>query len=147
LQDPEKPYESASFLSNLKQRDFESRNFDVTSGPDCRLHIVGDPAKQEAILKPRTGNRADKDGMDTAAKAIIRSNMNLPGRKLKELLESHGISRGTTWIAKTMAAIKGELGHFSVKSLRTAIRARRPRKRRARRSPAQNRSVVVGRER
>src|SRR6185437_11604983 len=30
LQDPTKPYESASYLENLKQRDFESQPFEVT---------------------------------------------------------------------------------------------------------------------
>jgi hypothetical protein len=32
LQDPADPYKSTSFLSNLKQRDFESRDFEVTVG-------------------------------------------------------------------------------------------------------------------
>lgn len=62
LQDPSKPYASASFLSNLKQRDFESKDFEVTSGEDCRLRIVGDPETRTATLQPRAGNRGNKDG-------------------------------------------------------------------------------------
>ena len=55
LQDVSKPYESASFLSNLKQRDFESKDFEVTGGPDCRLHIVGDPETRTVTLQARKG--------------------------------------------------------------------------------------------
>jgi hypothetical protein len=33
LQDPEEPYKSASYLKNVKQRNFESKPFEVTCGP------------------------------------------------------------------------------------------------------------------
>jgi hypothetical protein len=109
LQDPEHPYESASFMSNLKQRDFESQNFEITSGPDCRLHIVGDPALRVVSLSSRKGNKANKDGHDEAAETVIRSNMGMPIRKLQEHLAALGIRRGTTWIAKGRARIKTSL--------------------------------------
>jgi hypothetical protein len=57
LQDPTNPYESASFLSNLKQRDFESKDFEVTSGRDCRMHIVGDPATRPVAPHSRKASR------------------------------------------------------------------------------------------
>lgn len=107
LQDPTKPYESASFLSNLKQRDFESRDFEVTSGPDCRLHIVGDPTTREVSLASRKGNKANKDGKDDAAEAVIRAHANTPIRKLQEELAALGIKRGTTWIGNARARILG----------------------------------------
>jgi hypothetical protein len=34
LQDQSRPYESVSFVSNLKQRDFESNDFELTATPD-----------------------------------------------------------------------------------------------------------------
>jgi hypothetical protein len=99
LQDPQHPYESASFMSNLKQRDFESKDFEVTGGPDCRLHIVGDPALSVATLAPRhRGNKANKHGMDAAGIAIIEANPKLSVRKTVELLKENGIKRGKDWV-------------------------------------------------
>jgi hypothetical protein len=106
LQDPAKPYESASFLSNLKQRDFESKDFEVTGGPDCRLHIVGDPSERTVTLQSRKGNKGNKDGKDEAAEAIIRARPEVPVRKLQEELAALGIQRGTTWISKARARIQ-----------------------------------------
>jgi hypothetical protein len=114
LQDPTKPYESASFLSNLKQRDFESKDFEVMSGPDCRMHIVGDPATRPVTLQSRKGNRANKDGLDDAAEAVIRANIKLPVRKLQEQLAALNINRGTTWIARARARIQSETGVMTV---------------------------------
>jgi hypothetical protein len=99
LQDPSKPYESASFMSNLKQRDFESKDFEVTGGPDCRLHIVGDPALDVATLAPRRrGNVANKDGKDEIAIALIKANPKLSVRKTVELLIENDIKRGKDWV-------------------------------------------------
>jgi len=109
LQDQQKPYESASFLSNLKQRDFESKDFEVTSGEDCRLHIVAG-SLGAVMLAPRKGNKGNKDGQDRAAEAVIRQNAKMPIRKLQELLASLDIVRGTTWIAKVRSRIQSEAG-------------------------------------
>jgi hypothetical protein len=99
LQDPAHPYESASFLSNLKMRDFESKDFEVTCAPDCRMHIVGDPALTVTTLSPRhRGNKANKDGKDEAAIALIKANPRLSVRKTVELLKGNGIKRGKDWI-------------------------------------------------
>ncbi len=99
LQDPAHPYESPSFLSNLKMRDFESKDFEVTCGPDCRMHIVGDPALGLATLAPRRrGNVANKDGKDEFAIALIQANPKLSVRKAVELLKENGIKRGKDWV-------------------------------------------------
>jgi hypothetical protein len=83
----------------LKQRDFQSKDFEVTSGPDCRLHIVGDPALAVATLAPRRrGNVANKDGKDEVAIALIKANPKLSVRKSVELLKESGIKRGKDWI-------------------------------------------------
>lgn len=107
LQDTSKPYESASFLTNLKQRDFQSQDFEVTSGEDCRLHIVGDPTTRAVTLQPRKGNRGNKDGKDEAAEAVIRANPMLKIKELEEQLKVLGIKRGTTWIGKARSRING----------------------------------------
>ncbi len=114
LQDPAHPYESPSFLSNLKQRDFESKDIEVTCTPDCQMHIVGDPATRTVTLQSRKGNRANKDGLDDAAEAVIRANIKLPVRKLQEQLAALKINRGTTWIAKARAHIQAETGEMTV---------------------------------
>ena len=106
LQDPAHPYESPSFLSNLKQRDFESKDIEVTCTPDCRMHIVGDPATRTVTLQSRRGNRANRDGLDDAAEAAVRANIKLPVRKLQEQLAALNINRGTTWFAKTRGRIQ-----------------------------------------
>jgi hypothetical protein len=105
LQDPDNPYQSASFLSNLKQRDFESKDFEVTCGSDCRMRIVGDPAFRFVKLKSRNG-QGNKDGMDAAAEEAIRAHIDMPVRQLEEHLASLGVKRGKTWIAKTRARLK-----------------------------------------
>jgi len=107
LQDPTEPYKSASFMSNLKQRDFQSQDFEVTSGEDCRLHIVGDPSTRAVTLQPRKGNKGNKDGMDETAEAVIRANPKLKIKELEEQLKVLGIKRGTTWIGKARARING----------------------------------------
>jgi len=114
LQDPAHPYESPSFLSNLKQRDFASKDIEVTCTPDCRMYIVGDPATRTVTLQSRKGNRANKDGLDEAAEAAVRANIKLPVRKLQERLAALNISRGTTWIAKARARIQAETGEMTV---------------------------------
>jgi hypothetical protein len=106
LQDPSSPYTSTSFLSNLKQRDFESKDFEVTCGPDLRMHIVGNPATRFVSLTSRKGKPANKDGFDDAAETAIRANMDMPIRKLQEHIAGLGINRGTTWIAKARARLR-----------------------------------------
>jgi len=107
LQDPNKPYESASFLSNLKQRDFQSQDFEVTCAEDCRMRVVGDPSMRAVTLQPRKGNKGNKDGKDDAAEAVIKANPGMPIRKLQDIMSAFGIQRGTTWIGRVRARING----------------------------------------
>ena len=99
LQDLGHPYQSASYMENLKQRDFESKNFEVTCDENCRMHIVGDPEVSPATLTPRRrGNKANKDGNDEVAIALIKANPKLSVRKTVELLKENGIKRGKDWV-------------------------------------------------
>jgi hypothetical protein len=100
LQDPTKPYESASYLENLKQRDFESQPFEVTCGPDCRMRIVSSPDKLSlpATLKPRRAFAGNKDGMDAPAIEFLKANPKLSARDAVTGLMDIGIKRGKTWV-------------------------------------------------
>ena len=109
LQDPADPYKSASFLSNLKQRDFESQDFEVTCGPDCRMRIVGDPATRIVGAAPRK-NRANKDGLDAKAMELLRANPKLSTREMAQLLTESGIRRGKDWVLKTRYQLMQESG-------------------------------------
>jgi hypothetical protein len=84
-------------MSNLKQRDFESKDFELTCGPDCRMRIVDDPALTVATLAGRK-NRANKDGQEGKALDILRANPALSVRKAVQALKDAGIRRGTTWV-------------------------------------------------
>lgn len=66
LQDPMDPYKSKSFLSNLKQRDFESQDFEVTCGADCCMQYV-DTGLTVPNLAPRRAFKGNKDGRDAEA--------------------------------------------------------------------------------
>jgi hypothetical protein len=107
LQDPSDPYKSKSFLSNLKQRDFESQDFEVECGPDCRMHYV-DPGLSVPTLAARRRSQPNRDGKAEAAETLIKANMETPIRELQAKLAELDIKRGTTWIAKTRARLKSE---------------------------------------
>jgi hypothetical protein len=105
LQDPTEPYKSASFVTNVKQRDFESKPFDVTCGPDCRLHIVSAPG--DAVLSRRSpGVRSDRDGKEDEALAIIREHPEASARTLVSMLADAGVKRGLAWVSGKRADIK-----------------------------------------
>ncbi len=97
LQDRAEPYKSASFLTNVKQRDFQSEPFEVTSGPDCRLHIVGAPGEARLNSKGR-GAPSNADGREEAALLIIRDNLGLSVRQLTAKLREVGIRRSRSWV-------------------------------------------------
>ncbi|MCU1309806.1 MAG: hypothetical protein JWO20_931 [Candidatus Angelobacter sp.] len=101
LQDPTEPYKSASYLVNVKQRDFKSDPFEITSGPDCRLHILSAPG--DAVLKSKmTGNR---DGKEDQAIEFIRDNPDMSVRDIEAALREKGIKRGRNWISQKRALL------------------------------------------
>ena len=108
LQDPATPYQSASYLENLKQRDFESQPFEVTCGPDCRLHIIGNPTTQSVELKTRRGKRANKDGKDDVAMAFLKAHPELSIREAARQLKEMGIKgRGRDWVSVKLRELSG----------------------------------------
>ena len=97
LQDPGNPYESASFVVNVKQRDFESNAFEIMSGKDCKLHMVNNPGKA-TLATNKAGAKADKDGREAEAMKIIIDNPDTPVRGILLLLKDLGIKRSKTWV-------------------------------------------------
>jgi hypothetical protein len=104
LQDPSKPYESSSYLENLKQRDFESQPFEVTSGPDCRLHIVK-PSLSVAVLTSRKGFKPKKD--EDVAMQMLRDNPGLSHRDMAAKLQAAGIDRKKDWVGAKRRELSG----------------------------------------
>jgi hypothetical protein len=103
LQNPEEPYQSASYLKNVKPRDFESEPFEVTSGADCRLHIVGEPGKHVVI-----SNKSSDDN-DAVAELFIREHLHLSTHKIEKLFKEQGIStKRRTWIGKVQTRLREE---------------------------------------
>jgi hypothetical protein len=47
LKDPNDPYRSASLLVNVKQRDFESKPFEVVADETCRMRIANVPRPEQ----------------------------------------------------------------------------------------------------
>lgn len=99
LQNPEEPYKSASFLTNVKQRDFESKPFEVTCGADCRLHIVAPPDSNVVLNSKAQGNKSNADGREDEAIQMLKDNPDLPIRGLVLMLKEAGIQRGKTWVS------------------------------------------------
>lgn len=101
LQDPANEYDSASYLRNVKPRDFESKPFEVTSDRlTCRLKIVQDPETAKATLHSRAAFKGNKDGKDEAAEVLIKANAKLSNVKLSALLKDAEMPRSAEWIRK-----------------------------------------------
>jgi len=109
LQDPSSPYQSASYLANVKQRDFESKPFEVTSGPDCRLHIVDKPSDNVTL---NAKSISDRDGKEPEALQIIKDNPKLSLGKLVAKMAEHDIKRSKSWVGNKRA----DLLHVGVKT-------------------------------
>ncbi len=108
LQDPTSPYKSPSYLANVKQRDFESKPFEVTSGPDCRLHIVDEPGDHVKLSSKAVGAPGNADGKQAEALQMIRDNPDLSQAKLSNKLKERGIERSPAWVGKKRLEMKYE---------------------------------------
>jgi hypothetical protein len=95
LQTPD-DYYGPSLLKNVKQRDFESKSFEVTSGPDCRLHFVD--GSNGAVVKIQSG--ANRDGKQDMADAIIRVHPGMKGPAIVKELAQAGIERSNNWVCQ-----------------------------------------------
>jgi RecA-family ATPase len=108
LQDPTDPYKSASFLSNLKQRDFESEDFEVTCGSDCRMHFIDKPGT--TVMQPRHRFKSNKDGRDAEALDFLKVNPKMSARDVEYALKERGIKRGKSWVSNQRYELMQENG-------------------------------------
>src|SRR5579862_1131406 len=114
LQDSENDeWKSPSYLKNVKQRDFKSKPFLVTSDELGRLHIVAPPNGDVKLSSKSAGAQADPDGKEGVALQFIRDNPNTTLRDLAiRLKKERGIKRSKTWIGDK----RYELFHTGVTS-------------------------------
>jgi hypothetical protein len=99
LKDPDDPYRSASLLVNVKQRDFESKPFEVMADETCRMRIAGEPGSI-AVLKTKTETAATE-----AAAQVIRDNPQMGIQKLRAKLRESGIKKGSKWVTDLRAEV------------------------------------------
>jgi len=62
--------------------------------PDIARSVVG-------------GNKADRDGKDDAARAVIKANVTMTVTALIAKLKALGIERGKTWVTEARLAVRG----------------------------------------
>jgi hypothetical protein len=100
LQDPDPAvsWTTPSYLTNVKQRDFESKPFEAKSGPDYRMHIVDVPGSHVVLSGKQAGTQPNADGNEAAAEQVIRDNPALSLRALEAKLKELGIKRKKSWI-------------------------------------------------
>jgi len=107
LQDPEKEYETASFLKNVKPRDYKPnpKAFEVKGdGTEDHPRLCFVESDAPAVLQQRrfAGN---KDGKDDPAIAYIKANADKSARVLSDELLEHGIKRSKDWVWKRKLAL------------------------------------------
>lgn len=107
LQDPDAPWESASYLKNVKQRDFESDPFEVRSDKLGRLHIVTKPGEPVKLNSKSVGPRGNADGKEAEALQIIKDNPALSLSTLVRKLADAGIERSKSWVSDKRYEIHG----------------------------------------
>lgn len=96
LQDPDPAVcrITPSLLVNVKQRDFEARSFEALSTPSYRMHFVEGSEGAKVVM----GTKANADGREADADAIIMQNITLSSRPLAAKLVEAGIQRGYGWV-------------------------------------------------
>lgn len=106
LQDPDNEYESASFIRHIKKRDYEGvEPFEVVG--DRETGILTRAGEGKAILAFHVaGRKANRDGRDDDARALIAANPDCTVPRLLELLGEHGIERKKTWVTENRLATR-----------------------------------------
>jgi hypothetical protein len=106
LQDPTEPYDSASYLVNVKQRDFKSKPFEASADDKGIMRIVGEPGNATLRVN-NVGAPADADGRQAEALEFIKNNITLSNAKTSKALAELGITRSAAWVGLRKAEIKG----------------------------------------
>lgn len=99
LQDPTDEYNTRSYLRCVKQRNFESKPFEVECSRETyRMTLVGEPGRNVSLAS--AVQRGNKDGMQDAADALIKASPQKSATELSALLKEHGIERSGEWCRK-----------------------------------------------
>jgi hypothetical protein len=99
LQDPDNDeWKSPSYMKNVKQRDFKSRPFEVTSDELGMLHIVAPPSAGVILSAKPKGAKGNADGREEEALQVIRDNPALSQPKIVLKLHDLGIERSKSWV-------------------------------------------------
>jgi Bifunctional DNA primase/polymerase, N-terminal/AAA domain len=113
LQDPDNDeWKSPSYVKNVKQRDFKSKPFEVTSDEQGRLHIVAPPSAEVVLNGKPKGAKGNADGREEDALQVIRDNPTLSLSKIVHKLDGMGIQRSKSWVGNK----RFDLLHVGVKT-------------------------------
>lgn len=101
LLDTDEPYQSPVLLVNVKQRDFESKPFEATCGPDCRMRIVGEPGQ---VMERKKLKDAEAEKI---LAALLKGDPKMGINKLQAALRDAGYKKGVKWVTKAKSALLG----------------------------------------
>ena len=109
LQDPDNDeWKSPSYMKNVKQRDFKSKPFEVTSDEMGRLHIVAPPSANVTLNGKSVGPRGNADGREEEALRVIREHHGkMSHRAVSAKLKEMGIERSPSWVGNKAAEMFG----------------------------------------
>lgn len=109
LQDPEKGWDSDSFISHVKARDYPGvDDFTVRCCRETGLMTRTGEAGVKAVLNTKKpGAKPNKDGLDDAARAFIKAHTELTVPALIHGLEDLGIKRRKTWVTEVRLELRG----------------------------------------
>ena len=100
LQDPNDEYNSPSYITNVKKREFDSVPFEALSGKSYKMTYKGDGNAKPVLAVRSVGARANRDGRDDEARALLAKHPEWKVREAVERLAELGIKRGRTWVVE-----------------------------------------------
>ena len=109
LQDASDGWTSESYIRHIKVRDYPGlEDFNVHCERETGVLVkTGDAGVKAVLSVNRGGYKSNLDGMDDAAKALIKANATITVKALIKLLADNGIERGKTWVSDTRSEIRG----------------------------------------
>jgi hypothetical protein len=110
LTDSNTEYTATSYISHVKSRDYKGLEaFEADCNEEtCLMTKVGEVGVRAVLNVKQGGFKANADGQDAAADAVILANPDMSLDKLEALFEELGIARKRTWISKRRAKILGK---------------------------------------
>jgi hypothetical protein len=90
-------YKSPSILKNVKQRDIQTKPFEVTSNRETGILTMVEGSLGNATVT-KTQNRANKDGKDGARMDFLEKNPHLSDRQAAAMLKKLKMGRSYQWV-------------------------------------------------